>query len=306
MAKLEGKDDKEKLANLNKKTYAEQAQWFMNIYWKKLFGDEKSRLHVWEACHLFNELDSAKGKLGNELNEFDAHRFMEKFHSALTVLEMRAKLKSIDIDFNKRMSITEYLVVELKQDWHFLVNGKMGEATGEMEKAQKMLDEAQKALHLAISRTEAAEKAEKDQIAAENELKRALQALQDEEDAFKKQVLTLETTANDMSKGVVTRNKANNELAQLKAKDPLPLQKAKINQSAAVRKAEKATANATEMRLQAEKAQEAASQAFAAAEKYMDECSKIVGSAEGSMWWMSHELQESKKYLPQSKGGVRK
>jgi len=39
----------------------------------------------------------------------------------------------------------------------------------------------------------------------------------------------------------VNKNKAANELQQLKGEDPLPLRKAKINQEATVRKCEKAT-----------------------------------------------------------------
>jgi hypothetical protein len=38
---------------------------------------------------------------------------------------------------------------------------------------------------------------------------------------------------------MVQRNKAANELAQLKGEDPLPLRKAKITQEAALRKVEK-------------------------------------------------------------------
>jgi len=42
-----------------------------------------------------------------------------------------------------------------------------------------------------------------------------------------------------MNLGVVKRNRAKAELAQLKCTDPLPLRKAKITQAAAVKKAEK-------------------------------------------------------------------
>ena len=42
--------------------------------------------------------------------------------------------------------------------------------------------------------------------------------------------------------GVVSRNKAKNELAQLKAEDPLPLRKARITLEAALKRAEKTRA----------------------------------------------------------------
>jgi len=44
-----------------------------------------------------------------------------------------------------------------------------------------------------------------------------------------------------MSLGVVKRGKAASMLAALEAKDPLPLQRAKITQAAVVKKCEKAT-----------------------------------------------------------------
>jgi DNA repair exonuclease SbcCD ATPase subunit len=307
MSSLNGKDDMEKLKSLNSRTYNEQATWILNVLWKKLFEkDAGLRSKIWESARLMTELDAEKGKQGNELNEFDAHRFLEKQENTMTVLEMRSLMKKIDIDFNKKVSLSEYLIVKYDIDWHMLVNAKIGENKDEIDKAQAKVDDAQKKLHLALKRAADADKAEKEQVQAENELKRALQALNDEEKAYQDAITALANVANDASKGIVTRNKANNELAQMKAKDPLPLQRAKINQAAAVRKSEKATAKAMEARAEAEKSLAEAQAAFDEAQKYMDEVSKMVGSCEGTMWWMQRELEEAKKYLPQSKGGVAK
>jgi hypothetical protein len=66
--------------------------------------------------------------------------------------------------------------------------------------------------------------------------------------------------------GVVSRNKAKNELAQHLAEDPLPLRQAKITAEAAVRKAEKATKAAAEAKELAIADAEKATQARAAAE----------------------------------------
>ena len=51
-----------------------------------------------------------------------------------------------------------------------------------------------------------------------------------------KQIATLDAKTKDQSIGQVSRNKAVQELAQLKGQDPLPLRRAKITQEAAVRK----------------------------------------------------------------------
>ncbi len=56
------------------------------------------------------------------------------------------------------------------------------------------------------------------------------------EDDYKKKIADLDGKTKDMSLGAVARNKAVQELAQLKGQDPLPLRRAKITQEAAVRK----------------------------------------------------------------------
>ena len=43
-------------------------------------------------------------------NEFDAHRLIEKCDSALTVQKMRQVLKEIDVDFNKMVSLSEFMI----------------------------------------------------------------------------------------------------------------------------------------------------------------------------------------------------
>jgi hypothetical protein len=48
---------------------------------------------------------------GNELDEFQAHKFLESLGESLTVVEMRERLRKIDLDFNKRVALIEYLTV---------------------------------------------------------------------------------------------------------------------------------------------------------------------------------------------------
>eukprot|EP00954_Amorphochlora_amoebiformis_P018416 1326039-Amorphochlora_amoeboformis.AAC.1 len=78
MSELPGANDMDKLKALSAKTFKEQA------------------------------------KKGCELNEFDAHRFLERIDETLSVKDMREFLRSVDIDFNKMVSLTEYLVSKYK------------------------------------------------------------------------------------------------------------------------------------------------------------------------------------------------
>jgi len=133
-----------------------------------------------------------------------------------------------------------------------------------------------------------------------------------------------------MSIGVVKRNKAANELDQLLAEDPLPLQRAKINQGATVRKMEKAAKPfneasakakaaaevAAEAKAQADSAAAAAEQAKAEAEAAvkdaeamlqnamdaLEAAKKAGGVAHGAIWWMERQIEEKKKYMPGYKG----
>ena len=96
------------LKELSKKTYVEQAQWFLNAYWETPIKEgEKGSFSelpdecefVWKMYHVMVELDKDKGKDGNELDEFQAHIFLEKTVGAITVKKMRQVLVEIDVDF---------------------------------------------------------------------------------------------------------------------------------------------------------------------------------------------------------------
>merc|ERR1712205_229818 len=93
-----------------------------------------------------------------------------------------------------------------------------------------MLDEVNKAL-------KNAEEAAKNARIAENELQAALKALHKEEEEYNGKIADAQKRSE--SGGVVSRNKAKAELAQLQAEDPLSLRRAKITTEAAVKKAEK-------------------------------------------------------------------
>jgi len=313
---LPGANDDAKLDALSNLTYKEQAVWFLNAFWNTFA--EKEAENIWAYVHHCNDLDLQDHENGHQLDEMMAHRFLELIHSTLTVREMREGLRAVGITKVKYVPLTNFLIFKFKVDWHKLVNASQGDNQEEVEKAQKMLDEVMKAFEEVKASASAAAKAEVDSInaanaakAAKEELEVALKALHAEEEAYNNKKAELERKSKEG--GVVSRNKAANELAQLLAEDPLPLRRAKITQEAAVKKAEKtaqAAAQAVEVakqaKLDAEKAVVECEKQVAEAEAYLQEVKSKPGSAAGALWWIDRELHEQKKYLPTSKGGIAK
>lgn len=90
---LEGNTDLEKLAALAKRTYKEQAVWFLNAFWDKFGKDEAEKL--WQYVYKAEGLDKENRNFGNALDEFTLHRFVEHFQETLTVSDLRDKLRTI-------------------------------------------------------------------------------------------------------------------------------------------------------------------------------------------------------------------
>mmetsp|Transcript_25890 Transcript_25890/g.65030 ORF Transcript_25890/g.65030 Transcript_25890/m.65030 type:complete len:436 (+) Transcript_25890:144-1451(+) len=114
--------------------------------------------------------------------------------------------------------------------------------------------------------------------AAQAELEAALAELKAQEDAYNAK--TAELTKKSEEGGVVSRNRAKNELAQHLAEDPLPLRRAKITMEAAVKKADRARNAVATARVDAEAAAEQASKDRAAAEQAAAEASAARQAAE--------------------------
>jgi len=137
----------------------------------------------------------------------------------------------------------------------------------------------------------AAEARKNEAIAAENELKAALAALKEQEDAYNKKTEELKVKADGAG---VSAMRAKNELAQHLGEDPLPLRKAKLTTEAATKKAEKA-------RKAAEDAAELAAKKLQEAEEYLNEVrQRAGGETRGTYWWLDREIQERKKYMPKT------
>jgi hypothetical protein len=74
--------------------------------------------------HKAVELDEAKRAEGSDLDEFQAHRFLEFFKETLTVQAMRDKLRSTGaiVGQVKRIPLTHLFIFKYNADWHTLVN----------------------------------------------------------------------------------------------------------------------------------------------------------------------------------------
>ncbi len=315
---LAGGSDFDKLSDLFTRSYKDQAVWFLNAFWDEFAGKEAE--NVWKFVHTFNELDLQKKEQGNELDELNAHRFLERFHETMTVLSMREKLRSTGAIKEERgrkyVSITHYLLVKYNVDWHALVNAPQG-SKEELEKAQKVFQEVQAAFKEAEARKEAATAALKEATAreaeaksseaeakaregearaAQDELEAALNALKAAEEAHNNKTAQLQKASEEG--GLVSRNKAKAELAQHLSADPLPLRRAKLTQEAAVNKAEKATKVAAEARAVAEQAAVEASQARAESEEATRKSEAAVEEATKKVQEAEEYLEKAKNYLP--------
>jgi len=352
--------EKSKFLELTRSKYKDQAIWYLNGFWQE--GAESEAENIWNNAHKFIELDARK-KEGNELDEFWSHKFLESLGETLTVIQLREKLRTIDLDVNGKMALLEYLMFKYSKGITEVLNAPQGDNHEEIEQAQQQLEAVQLALdavslklkeqkeakaeverrlkeqtritnELKVKKQEQQQKLQ-EQRAAEDELRSAVNDLKAQEDSFHQQIELL-TRKGEEGSSIVAKNKAKQELAQLKQENPLPLRKAKITQEAALRKVEKQRKEAEAVTRAVEAAAREVEQATHEAEKatrelegaqreaaestrrveeavrqteaqmqqafdYLEEVKKKGGVAHGAIWWMERELQEAKKYLPRSK-----
>jgi len=238
---------------------------------------------------------------GNELDEFWAHKFLESFGETLTILELREKLKKIDLDVNGKMGLLEYLCFKYNKTVKQCVEAPQGGNEELLAAAQAKLNDVQTALIAQQAALEEQRVQEEKVKKAEAELRDAVAELKAQEDAYHAKIQALEQKANDASGTVVSRNKAANELAQVKGEDPLPLRKAKITQEASLRKVEKERKAAEVATLNLEAKVRELEKLFQEAEAQLKKLREMGGSSQGAIWWMTRELKEAQKYLPKKK-----
>jgi chromosome segregation ATPase len=137
--------DKERLDELTARSYKDQACWFLNAYWEE-FGQKESE-KVWAFVKKCGELDEARRHEGSDLDEFQAHRFLEHFHETLTVQAMRDRLRTSGaiVGQIKRVPLLHILIIKYNVDWRQMINAPQG-SKEEVAKAQALLDQVQTAL----------------------------------------------------------------------------------------------------------------------------------------------------------------
>jgi len=273
---LAGANEHDKLASLCLLSFKNQTVWFLNVFWDQVGSDAEK---LWGYVIKCNEYDLQHAGAG--LDELNAHRFLEFYNETMTVRELRTALRSSgalsEADRPKLVPLAHVLIFKYKVNWRDLVNAVAGDNAEELARAQALLDEAN-------AKLAACQAAYAELEAAQAELRR-------QEDEYNGKIA--DAKARSESGGVVQRNKAANELAQLQAEDPLPLRRAKLTVAAALRKAEQSL--------------QAAQQAFDQASAYLAEVKSRGGAgSNGSLWWMERELTEQRKYLPSSRGGTAK
>lgn len=325
-------DPRSKLQELAKQPYDKQAKQFLNAYWaSELGGDEAQREQIFRFYTRFWKLDK-RGKEGCELDEFEAHQFLEKEVGAMTVKDMREALQKVEIHMSRSMSMIEFLIYHYKiTDWDKLVNWvaagsaaqqkMLADVQASMKTAQDALSEATAKADLAKAEADkAAEASRASQEAAEassaaaQEQSAARQALEAEEAAQLKAIRDEEDKANDESLSTVKRNRAKAQLAILKSTDSQPLRRARITTTASERKQVKAAKAANAAAQEAKAAQDVADQAHkeaadaaAAADAQVAELAQKLeeakaacagsGSEEGTFWWLDREFEDQLKFM---------
>jgi len=256
----------------------------------------------------------------------------------------------------EKMALLEYLCFKYEKNIPDIINAPQGDNTEALEKAQAELRAVQESLALVQNQLEDQKRAKeevqnklnnqkrkleehkerlREQKAAEEQLRKAkeeqaaaVSELNNQELSFQNQIKDL-TQRSETGDSIVAKNKAKQELAQLKQENPLPLRRAKITQEAALRKVEKQTKEAevatrelekvakelervaAELEIAKRHAEESTKKVEAAvretearmeeAQNFLEEVKRKGGVAYGAIWWMERELIEAKKYLPRNK-----
>lgn len=291
---------KPKFQEICKLTHTEQGIWWLNGFWEEGAKDYKE--DIWKIVHQFIECQIGRPVLYGkkvqthvedcDLDEIKSHRILEIMGETMTVLALRKRLKDLDIDNNKKMALSEYLLDKFKKTPAELCAAPQGDvdpaelalATEACEKAGDALAAASEAAEaaaktLAASQKAAAEAAEAKAAsdyaqsqaeaaeakvrAAEAELQSALDEITALEKAKADKIAKFQAIIDDPSASGVKKGRAVQEKEAILAEDPLPLRKAKITQAAALKKvtkarklAEEETAKATAAATAAAKAKE--------------------------------------------------
>jgi len=223
----------------------------------------------------------------------------------MTALELKEALRRIDIDANGLMALIEYLLFKYARSVVKCVNNPQGsfdeEAKKQLDEAQRRCEELAKSLEDLQTQLVKERDAEAKVKVAEAEAREAEREQQRLVDELKAQIDALDRKTKDASLGQVARNKAVQELAQLRGQDPLPLRKAKITSEAAVRRMEAARKAQIEQTKRVEAAVKDTERRCQEAQELLEDLKGRAQAPLGTLWWMQRQVTETKKYLPRSR-----
>eukprot|EP01088_Endostelium_zonatum_P012529 TRINITY_DN26782_c0_g1_i1.p1 TRINITY_DN26782_c0_g1~~TRINITY_DN26782_c0_g1_i1.p1 ORF type:complete len:241 (+),score=67.98 TRINITY_DN26782_c0_g1_i1:31-753(+) len=193
------------------KPYKEQAMAVLNAFYNELSGNPTALEDVWKFCHMFIDIDHEKKAEGTGIDEFQAHRLLEKLNETKRVVELREAIKEADVEVNlKKLSLIEFLI------WRNKASSKT--SISEFLRRKPPLDPPTKS-NPALMKAQA----DLDKVQAEiNRIENRKSQLE-------------EASAG----GGVKANTAKNELSQLLTADNTDLNRALISAEASVRKAQK-------------------------------------------------------------------
>jgi len=321
MAEELSENHKQEFQTATQKTYKDQGCFFLNAFWNELADKAED---LWKHWKKFQELDKMqynalpkekKPEIYNEtpsLDEFWSHKYLENLGRTLTAIQFRNEFKTIDANFDKRMSFIEFLVWEYKQPIKVLLSRPQGSDGGEIIKAQELLDEvavaftvAQEALDRATATANEAKRFTEAAVASENKAKQAAEGAKKTEDAAKSAALAaaMDAVAAKSSAGLASAAAAEQQAAVNDLKSQEDSYSAKTKELEAKAEAggvsgmkaknelaqhqaedptplRKAKLTATAAAKKTEKAKQVADEAAAAAEKSKQAADNAAASAE--------------------------
>jgi hypothetical protein len=167
---------------------------FLNAFWEDFASQEAENL--WNFVDLAVKIDNAK-ETGNELDEMEAHRFLEKIGEAHTVLEMRSRLRNTGAigaaERPKTVPLSHYLLFKYDDKsaklFHDLVTRAQGDNQKQIEEAQAKLDAVSTAFEEASRAATVAAASLKEAVAREADAKaRESEAISTETEAKSQEV----------------------------------------------------------------------------------------------------------------------
>jgi len=347
--------DLELLSEIKKKSYKDQAIWFLNSYDEDLSESKTCEL-VWKMHKKCAEIDELKEEGSCLNNEVAAHRVLECSGAPATDFDLRKFLAEINPDYSM-ISLVELLLFHFNVSWRHIVNvppwydGKsVVNSQNALIKAKEWLESAVNAEKKSRDDAETAKNAEeiaayeKEKASKAAELFRreepylslakekaeaALLHVKHQEEEARIKVKNLESIALDDTKGIVKKNRAKAELAMMQNEDPLPLQTAKIQNEASIRKLQKASVYCRKVAVAAEAARPKADKAEISAKKakqkaldaakeakaaiphakaaferlktLVDEMMELKKLPLGTIFYIDREVKETEKFLPVEK-----